>query len=231
MKYLLALLLIPSLLFASTRYTVSITSMTSLGDVSTTTNYSSSAPSVSASGCEAEGQGFNVVWTVPTLTGYPSGKKIDACSSYVPLNISYGIDLLVTSYNLIHIPTIAQATWTIYSTGNNWSTGGALGSGTDYTTGSNVNGDLATTNYAIAIDTTGVHNKVAGSSAAYLITPRNANQCLDLCKSAGVPTEGCVAWTLVIWYSDATVTSVKGWGRFNKDQRGKFQRTRQCERW
>jgi hypothetical protein len=73
----------------------------------------------------------NVVIT-GDISSIPSGQAISAATLYLNLgNRTGSVSLTVDAFRCLQAANAAQATWNVYSTGNNWNTAGGQGSGTD----------------------------------------------------------------------------------------------------
>src|ERR1700754_745345 len=78
----------------------------------------------------ASGDRGHALLSFTGLSNIPGGSTITAASLVLAAN-SIVTGHVIEMYECLRAAVESQATWNIYSTGNNWGTAGALGSGTD----------------------------------------------------------------------------------------------------
>ncbi len=102
---------------------------TYFADGAPTTNYDTST-------VLAIGQSTNVnrAWIKPDFSTVPKRVKFLSATFYITPIVNVGTTYARTMYAQRCLKSVVsnQATWNVYSTGNNWSSGGASGAGTDY---------------------------------------------------------------------------------------------------
>jgi hypothetical protein len=103
---------------------------TFLDSAQATTNFSGNTDiSISKYDTGSHGHGIVKVTGLSNITGPVTVNEARLCGSIEYLSISAGYT--VTARRLLRNTNVSQATWNVYSTGNNWGTAGGLSDGVD----------------------------------------------------------------------------------------------------